>query len=99
MGKGFITRRAFLGSVQSSVGKSVILLSAPAIIVACRDAQQARLSGAAFQNLNENEAQEFDAIASLSNGCMHGPVYSKLESARRREKADRAKIWEDQDVF
>ncbi len=64
MGKGFITRRAFLGSVQNSVGKSVILLSAPAIIVACRDAQQARLSGAAFQNLNENEAQEFDAIAS-----------------------------------
>ena len=64
MGKGFITRRAFLGSVQSSVGKSVILLSAPAIMVACRDAQQARLSGAAFQNLNENEAQEFDAIAS-----------------------------------
>jgi len=64
LGKGFITRRAFLGSVQNSVGKSVILLSAPAIIVACRDAQQARLSGAAFQNLNENEAQEFDAIAS-----------------------------------
>lgn len=50
--------------MQNSVGKSVILLSAPAIIVACRDAQQARLSGAAFQNLNENEAQEFDAIAS-----------------------------------
>ena len=40
-----------------------------------------------------------DAIASLSNGSMHGPVYTKLESARRREKADRAKIWEDQDVF
>ncbi len=40
-----------------------------------------------------------DAIASLSNGSMHGPVYTKLESARRREKADRAKIWEDKDVF
>ena len=40
-----------------------------------------------------------DAIASLSNGSMHGPVYTKLESARRREKADRAKIWEDQNVF
>ena len=40
-----------------------------------------------------------DAISSLSNGSMHGPVYTKLESARRREKADKAKIWEDQDVF
>jgi len=40
-----------------------------------------------------------DAISSLSNGSMHGPVYTKLESARRREKQDKAKIWEDQDVF
>ena len=64
MRKDFITRRAFLGSVQSSVSKSVILLSAPVIVAACRDAQQARLSGSAFQNLNEVEAQEFDAIAS-----------------------------------
>ena len=40
-----------------------------------------------------------DAISSLSNGSMHGPVYTKLESARRREKAEKAKIWEDQDVF
>jgi len=40
-----------------------------------------------------------DAISSLSNGSMHGPVYTKLESARRKEKADKAKIWEDQDVF
>jgi ribosomal RNA assembly protein len=40
-----------------------------------------------------------DAIASLSNGSMHGPVYTKLESARRREKADKALLWEDQNVF
>ena len=40
-----------------------------------------------------------DAISSLSNGSMHGPVYSKLESARRREKADKALLWENQDVF
>ena len=40
-----------------------------------------------------------DAISSLSNGSMHGPVYTKLESDRRREKAEKAKIWEDQDVF
>ena len=74
MGKDFITRRAFLGSVQTSVSKSVVLLSAPVIITACRDAQQARLSGAAFQNLSEAEAQEFDAIASriLPSTTMHG---------------------------
>jgi len=40
-----------------------------------------------------------DAISSLSSGSMHGPVYSKLESARRREKAEKAQLWEDQDVF
>ena len=40
-----------------------------------------------------------DAISSLSSGSMHGPVYSKLESARRREKAEKARLWEDQDVF
>ncbi len=40
-----------------------------------------------------------DAIASLCSGSMHGPVYSKLEAARRREKADKALLWENQDVF
>ena len=40
-----------------------------------------------------------DAISSLSNGSMHGPVYNKLESARRKEKEGRAQLWEDQDVF
>ena len=40
-----------------------------------------------------------NAISSLSNGSMHGPVYTKLEAARRKEKAEKAKIWEDQDVF
>ena len=40
-----------------------------------------------------------DAISSLSNGSMHGPVYSKLEAARRREKAEKALLWENQDVF
>ena len=40
-----------------------------------------------------------DAISSLSSGSMHGPVYTKLESARRREKAEKAQLWEDQDVF
>ena len=40
-----------------------------------------------------------DAISSLSSGSMHGPVYSKLESARRREKAEKSQLWEDQNVF
>ena len=40
-----------------------------------------------------------DAITSLSNGSMHGPVYTKLESARRKVKADKALLWEDQNVF
>ena len=40
-----------------------------------------------------------DAISSLSSGSMHGPVYTKLESARRREKAEKSQLWEDQNVF
>ena len=40
-----------------------------------------------------------DAISSLSHGSMHGPVYNKLESARRKEKDEKAKLWEDQNVF
>ena len=40
-----------------------------------------------------------DAIAALSSGSMHGSVYNKLESARRKEKAEKMKLWEDQDVF
>jgi len=40
-----------------------------------------------------------DAIHSLSNGSMHGSVYGKLESARRRNKLDKLQLWEDQNVF
>jgi ribosomal RNA assembly protein len=40
-----------------------------------------------------------DAISAISNGSMHGAVYHKLESARSREKLERLKLWEDQDVF
>ena len=40
-----------------------------------------------------------DAISSLSSGSMHGPVYNKLESARRKEKAEKSQLWEDQNVF
>ncbi len=40
-----------------------------------------------------------DAISSISNGSMHGAVYHKLELANRREKLEKMKLWEDQDVF
>ena len=40
-----------------------------------------------------------DAISSISKGSMHGAVYHKLESANRREKLEKMKLWEDQDVF
>ena len=40
-----------------------------------------------------------DAISSISNGSMHGAVYNKLEAANRKEKQERMKLWEDQDVF
>jgi len=40
-----------------------------------------------------------DAIFSISSGSMYGSVYGKLESARRREKAERMQLWEDQDVL
>jgi ribosomal RNA assembly protein len=43
--------------------------------------------------------QAVDAISSLSSGSMHGSVYHKLESARRREKEENLRLWEDQDVF
>ncbi|WP_428325725.1 KH domain-containing protein [Nitrosopumilus sp.] len=40
-----------------------------------------------------------DAISSISNGSMHGAVYDKLEAANRKEKQEKMKLWEDQDVF
>ena len=39
-----------------------------------------------------------DAISTLSSGRMHGTVYRRLESVRRREKIERLKLWEDKDV-
>jgi len=40
-----------------------------------------------------------DAISSISGGSMHGAVYNKLEAVNRKEKQERMKLWEDQDVF
>ena len=40
-----------------------------------------------------------DAVSALCSGRMHGTVYGRLEAARRREKAERLKLWEGSDVF
>jgi len=40
-----------------------------------------------------------DAISSISSGSMHGAVYTKLEAANRRDKQEKMKLWEDQNVF
>ena len=40
-----------------------------------------------------------NAISSLSGGSMHGAVYNKLESARRRNKLEKLQLWENQNVF
>ena len=42
--------------------------------------------------------QAVGAISSLSSGSMHGAVYGRLESARRREKAERMLLWEGRDA-
>lgn len=40
-----------------------------------------------------------NAISSLSRGSMHGSVYNKLETARRKDKLEKLRLWENQDVF
>jgi ribosomal RNA assembly protein len=40
-----------------------------------------------------------NAISSLSGGSMHGSVYSKLESVRRKNKLEKLQLWENQNVF
>lgn len=39
-----------------------------------------------------------DAIGSLCAGSMHASVYRRLEAARRRQRAERALLWEGQNV-
>lgn len=39
-----------------------------------------------------------NAISALSSGSMHGSVYRRLETARRRQKIERLTLWEGQDV-
>ncbi len=48
---------------------------------------------------SKNLRLAIDAISSISEGSMHGSVYSRMESARRRDKIRRMQLWEDQNVF
>ena len=58
-----ISRRQFLSSSASLAKGSLIVLSVPAIVTACREANESREAEAAFNNLNTDEAVEFIAIA------------------------------------
>jgi gluconate 2-dehydrogenase gamma chain len=57
------SRRAFLTSAGSAAGKSLILLSLPALISARVAAQAAQASMTGFKTLGEEEAAELAAIA------------------------------------
>ena len=63
MSESKLSRRNFLSSSASVARGSLLVLGMPAILTACREAQQSRLSGADFENLAEDEASEFAAIA------------------------------------
>lgn len=58
-----INRRQFLSSSASLAKGSLLVLSVPAIVTACREASESRLQQAAFANLGAEEAAEFTAIA------------------------------------
>ena len=58
-----LTRRSFLRLLQSSAGKSAVLLSLPTIIGACHDARRSQLAESNFRSFSETEALELDAIA------------------------------------
>ena len=39
-----------------------------------------------------------DAVTMLSKGRSHKNVYKMLEEARRKDKLDRMRLWEDEDI-
>lgn len=63
MSEAKINRRKFLSSSVSVAKGSLLALSMPAILTACREANEARLAEAEFQNLTADEAAEFSAMA------------------------------------
>ncbi len=46
----------------------------------------------------EGIREAVDAIGALCSGSMHASVYRRLEASRRRQKAEKAILWEDQHV-
>lgn len=58
-----LSRRAFLRSAGGAARNSFIVLSLPAILASCERSRQANLNDEEFSVLNEEEAQEFHAIA------------------------------------
>ena len=63
MKKAVFSRRAFFNSLTDTATKSIIFLSMPAILIACRESHRMRLAGEDLQTFTEEEANEFDAIA------------------------------------
>ena len=58
-----LSRRNFVSSSASFARGSLLVLSMPALMTACREANEAILSAAEFQNLTEEEANEYAAMA------------------------------------
>lgn len=58
-----LSRRQFMVGSASLARGSLLVLSMPAILTACREAEQARSSGAEFKNLTPEEGAELAAMA------------------------------------
>ncbi len=63
MERHILSRRALLGSALAALPRSAIMLSAPAVLAACSRAARNRLDGVELQLLDEEEAEEFAAVA------------------------------------
>ena len=63
MSHSTINRRQFLSSTASLAKGSLLVLSVPAIITACREASESRQQESRFVNLGAEEAAEYSAIA------------------------------------
>ena len=58
-----LSRRQFMADSASFLRGSLLMMSMPGLLAACRRAEQARQSGAAFETLSTDEAAEFSAVA------------------------------------
>jgi gluconate 2-dehydrogenase gamma chain len=89
------SRRAFLASVGSAAGSSLVLLSLPAVLTARAEARAAQASAAGFKILSEEDAAELAAIAAriiptddTPGATEAGAIYfidNVLGSSRREE--------------